>query len=122
MKSNVTIIVTGFFIVLTFILKFNHNAFADNHVTSFCMKPVKKPTTHNECLSAIQNGQKLYQNCHGGWGDQCGALLNIFGEIPDNSLRFIYNKKWFLIKNSMNKEKKRLEMQCLVWDLVQCEE
>ena len=110
--------ITAILVCLISMCSINH-ATADEHMAEFCTTPYKG-ITHDECLTAMNKGLKLYQNCSrksGCWGSEFDMGLRT---KSDNSIRFIYDGKWFNIRNDYNNDKKRWSIQCLAFYMTPC--
>ena len=105
-------------------------ATADGHLVEFCMTPYKD-NTHDECLTAINKGARLYQNCSSKDGCVISDMQPSFGQgapsialatETDNSIRFLYNGKWFNIRDDWDKNRKRWVIQCYAFYMKKCNE
>jgi hypothetical protein len=107
-------------------------ATADGHVVEFCMTPYKD-NTHDECLTAINKGARLYQNCSRKNGCDKGRMEPSLGQgalslsiahatatKTDNSIRFLYNGKWFNIRDDWDKNRNRFVIQCYAFYMKKC--
>lgn len=110
--------ITAILVFLTSMFSINH-AYADGHRVDFCTTPYKG-FTHNECLTAINKGVRLYQNCSRYNCEASGSKGFGMRTKTDNSIRFLYDGKWFNIMFGYDNDKKRYTTQCFAFYMTPC--
>tara|TARA_B100000965_G_C19600354_1_gene762251 strand:- start:4316 stop:4672 length:357 start_codon:yes stop_codon:yes gene_type:complete len=110
--------ITAILVCLMSMCSINHATAAEN-MAEFCLLPYNG-VTHDECLTAINKGVRLYQNCSrdsGCWGAEYDMGLRT---KSDNSIRFLYDGKWYNIRLDYVSAKNDWTMQCYASYLTPC--